>query len=369
MKNLCIKLFKNFIQNSYSNPPKRINIILIFFLFFSFGSQSFGQDKLSALFIGNSYTAVNNLHLLVNNLTTCAGKTLIIDSHLVGGYTIIDHFTDKNTLAKIKKGNWNYVVIQEQSQIPSISRSRDNWMYPYLTLLKDTIQRYNPCAKIITYMTWGRRFGGQQCSDGCSPNFVNFNQMQDSITKSYLEISKKLNIQCAPVGMVWQKILKDTTLVLHQGDNSHSNTIGSYTAACTIFSSIWKKSASGLTFTTTGVTSKLAKYLQSASDRIISSSTFDWSLKAEKPTVDFSQSISGYGATFANLSTSINSKPNYFWDFGDGTTSINEKPNHTYKTGGTYTVKLTASNCVSSETIIKTVNTQILTNRIEGNIN
>jgi len=327
------------------------------------------QDTLSVLFIGNSYTSANNLPQLVQNLSTSAGKTLNIDSNMPGGFPLSSHLNDATTFSKISQGNWDYVILQEQSQIPTIEFYRYNDMYPAMTDLKSLIEQYNPCAKIITYMTWGRRFGGQQCDPSgtyCSPVFANFNHMQDSLTSAYLEISEQLNIQCAPVGVTWQNILNDTTLVLHSGDNSHPNIDGSYVAALTIFSSIWKQGTSGLTYTA-GLSNQLAQYYQSKSDNTIFNSTNDWNLHINNPSANFSESISGNTATFTNSSSSINSTLNYSWDFGDGTTSSIQNPSHTYATNGTYTVTLIASNCIFSDTITNTI--QIGTNSMEENTN
>jgi hypothetical protein len=327
------------------------------------------QDTLSVLFIGNSYTSANNLPQLVQNLSTSAGKTLNIESNMPGGFPLSSHLNDATTFSKISQGNWDYVILQEQSQIPTIDYYRYNDMYPAMTDLKSVIEQYNPCAKIITYMTWGRRFGGQQCDPSgtyCSPVFANFNHMQDSLTSAYLEISEQLNIQCAPVGVTWQNILNDTTLVLHSGDNSHPNIDGSYVAALTIFSSIWKQGTSGLTYTA-GLSNQLAQYYQSKSDNTIFNSTTDWNLLINNPSANFSESISGNTATFTNSSSSVNSTLNYSWDFGDGNTSSIQNPSHTYATNGTYTVTLIASNCIFSDTVTKTI--QIGTNSMEENTN
>jgi hypothetical protein len=327
------------------------------------------QDTLSVLFIGNSYTSANNLPQLVQNLSTSAGKTLNIESNMPGGFPLSSHLNDATTFSKISQGNWDYVILQEQSQIPTIDYYRYNDMYPAMTDLKSVIEQYNPCAKIITYMTWGRRFGGQQCDPSgtyCSPLFANFNHMQDSLTSAYLEISEQLNIQCAPVGVTWQNILNDTTLVLHSGDNSHPNIDGSYVAALTIFSSLWKQGTSGLTYTA-GLSNQLAQYYQSKSDNTIFNSTTDWNLLINNPSANFSESISGNTATFTNSSSSVNSTLNYSWDFGDGNTSSIQNPSHTYATNGTYTVTLIASNCIFSDTVTKTI--QIGTNSMEENTN
>ena len=333
---------------------KSILILLLFCL--SIGTLV-AQNTLSVLFIGNSYTSYNNLPQLVQSLSTSAGKTLNIDSSIPGGYLMSSHLNDATTFAKISQGNWDYVILQEQSQIPTIEFYRDNDMYPAMTDLKALIEQYNPCAKIITYMTWGRRYGGQQCDPSgtyCSPVFANFNQMQNSLTSAYLEISEQLNVQCAPVGVVWQNILNNSTHVLHSGDNSHPNMDGSYVAACTIFSSIWKQGASGLSYTA-GLSSTLAQYYQLISDNTLFNSTNDWNLNINNPTANFSESISGNTATFTNLSTSIANTLNYSWNFGDGITSSIASPSHTYTTSGTYTITLIASNCIFSHTITKTI--------------
>jgi hypothetical protein len=343
--------------------------ILALTLFFLSIGTFVAQDTLSVLFIGNSYTSYNNLPLLVKNLSASAGKTLHIDSNMPGGYLISSHLNDATTLSKISQGNWDYVILQEQSQIPTIDYYRYNDMYPAMTDLKSVIEQYNPCAKIITYMTWGRRFGGQQCDPSgtyCSPVFTNFNHMQDSLTSAYLEISEQLNIQCAPVGVTWQNILNDTTLVLHSGDNSHPNIDGSYIAALTIFSSIWKAGTSGLSYTA-GLSSQLAQYYQSKSDNTIFNSSYDWNLHINNPSANFNESISGNTAIFTNLSTSLNNTLTYSWDFGDGNTSSVQNPSHTFATNGTYTVTLVASDCIFSDTITKTI--QIEINSMEENTN
>lgn len=316
------------------------------------------QDTLSVLFLGNSYTSYNNLPQLVQNLSSSAGKTLIIDSNMPGGMTVSGHLNDPTTLSKISQGNWDYVVIQEQSQIPSIDYYRYNDMYPAMSDLKTLVEQFNPCARLITYMTWGRRFGGQQCDPTntyCSPVFVDFNHMQDSLTSAYTEISDLLSIQCAPVGVTWRNILNDTTLLLHSNDNSHPNLDGSYVAALTIFNSIWKQPVSGLTFNA-GLTPALALYYQQMSDFTVFNSSADWNLSINDPIADFTYSVLGTTVTFINTSYSnLNSNLAYYWEFGDGNTSSLQNPSHTYASSGVYTVNLIVSDCIFTDTVSYTV--------------
>ncbi|WP_299223504.1 PKD domain-containing protein [uncultured Aquimarina sp.] len=52
-------------------------------------------------------------------------------------------------------------------------------------------------------------------------------------------------------------------------------------------------------------------------------------------------------------STSINAADTYLWDFGDGTSSALQNPEHTYTNSGQYTVSLTATNDIGSDTHTK----------------
>ena len=319
----------------------------------------FAQDTLRVLFLGNSYTSYNNLPQLVQRLSDSAGRTMIIDSNMPGGMTVSGHVNDATSIAKISQGNWDYVVIQEQSQLPTIDYYRYNDMYPALTDLKTLVEQFNPCTRIITYMTWGRRFGGQQCDPTntyCSPIFVDFNHMQDSLTSAYSEISDVLNIQCAPVGITWQNILNDTTLVLHSNDNSHPNIDGSYVAALTIYSSIWKQPSSGIAFNA-GLTQARSLYYQQMSDNTIFNSQNDWNFNINNPLANFSYSINGNTITFTNTSSAskFNSPLNYFWNFGDGNTSVSENPIHSYSSTGPYAVNLIVTDCIFSDTVTYTV--------------
>lgn len=315
---------------------------------------AFAQDTLRVLFLGNSYTSYNNLPQLVQSLSTAAGKTMIVDSNMPGGMTVSGHINDPTSLSKISQGTWDYVVIQEQSQIPSIDFYRYNDMYPAMNDLKVLVEQSIPCSRIITYMTWGRRFGGQQCDPTntyCSPVFADFNHMQDSLTSAYTEISDLLNMQCAPVGVTWQNILNDTSLVLHSSDNSHPNLDGSYVAALTLYSSIWKEPTSGISYTA-GLTPSLAQYYQQLSDTTVFHSQRDWNLSINDPLADFMYSVSGTTATFINTSTSLSNAPlTYAWTFGDGNTSNLQNPSHTYLSNGLYTVTLVVTDCIFSDTI------------------
>ena len=93
-------------------------------------------------------------------LAQSAGKTAVTDQNTPGGYTLTQHSQDSTSLAKIALGTFHYVVLQEQSQIPTIEYWRYNAMYPTARFLDSLI--HSAGESTAFYMTWGRKYGGTQ---------------------------------------------------------------------------------------------------------------------------------------------------------------------------------------------------------------
>ena len=92
------------------------------------------------LFIGNSYTGVNNLPQLFYDLSLSLGDSVFVDTYNPGGYTLQMHSTDVNTLAKINSRPWDFVILQEQSQRPSFPPAQVAMdVYPYARQLDSLI--------------------------------------------------------------------------------------------------------------------------------------------------------------------------------------------------------------------------------------
>ena len=75
---------------------KKIFSLLLLLISF----QKISAQTKSVLFIGNSYTSVNNLPLTVKQLALSKGDSLFVDSNAPGGYTFQQHTTNATTLSK-----------------------------------------------------------------------------------------------------------------------------------------------------------------------------------------------------------------------------------------------------------------------------
>src|SRR5678816_986615 len=72
------------------------------------------------LFIGNSYTYVNDLPGTFAKLARATGHDVVTGMVAAGGATLGQHASATTTKRAIDSLRWDYVVIQEQSQIPSV---------------------------------------------------------------------------------------------------------------------------------------------------------------------------------------------------------------------------------------------------------
>jgi hypothetical protein len=312
------------------------------------------QQKKEVLFIGNSYTYVNDLPNLVKEIALSFGDTLIHDSSTPGGANFNGHSSSAQTLAKINQQQWDYVVLQAQSQELSFSPFQvASDSYPYAEILVDSIFANSSCTEPLFFMTWGRKYGDQS---NCQfyPPVCTYLGMQQRLRESYLDMTFTHNTSCSPVGMAWKKSIEiDSTLNLYSSDNSHPSIYGSYLAACTFYASIFKKSAVGSTYWPNAIDSASAYILQQIGSSTVLDSLGVWNVfNADFGFQQYNDSIS-----FINLSSNYES---VFWDFGDGITSTDENPTHKFTLNGSYTVILTAitnAACIEdTQTISITVN-------------
>jgi len=245
---------------------------------------SISQKEINVLFLGNSYTSVNNLPMMISELTTGTDKIVKYESICPGGCTFFQHVASPISQSKIREGKWDFVVLQEQSQLPSIDYYRHNSMRPNYQILYDTIMHYNPNAKVVGYMTWGRQYGGQQCvnyGEGlyCSADFVDFNHMQDTMSTAYCENAYATDSWVAPVGDAWKEAFSlDSTLVLHSFDESHPNYEGSYLAACVFYSVFFKESPINV-YHDVSINNEKALFLQTVANDVVFNNLEKWNIE------------------------------------------------------------------------------------------
>jgi hypothetical protein len=196
---------------------------------------------LHILFIGNSYTYANDLPAVFSKLACSGGFKVETGMVANGGWTLQEHGASDETLNTIRGQDWDYVVLQEQSQIPASQPSREYSMYPAVRALSGEIRRAS--AQPLLFVTWGHENGWPE--EGIST----YEEMQRKLDAGYRGIAQELNIAIVPAGDAWKAEMElPGAPVLWQDDGSHPNENGTYLAACVFYATIFQQSPQGLKY-------------------------------------------------------------------------------------------------------------------------
>lgn len=231
-----------------------------------------GKDSLRILWIGNSYTMYNDLPGMVSKIAAEQGVKLSPVRFLKGGEHLSGHYRNPLLIGALKKGGWDYVVIQEYSTGPAQStREVISDTYHYAHLLDSLAKDGSPNVRVIFYMTWGHKYTNVHNSrmrDPAYPLDENYTDFQNHLRLSYLEMTYENSAWCAPVGMAWQTVRREhPEIELYAKDNYHPSLAGSYLAAhCFVATILQRKYKSA---TRLGLPSLRADILQQTALRTV----------------------------------------------------------------------------------------------------
>lgn len=212
------------------------------------------------LFIGNSHTYTNNLPDLLAKLAWSGGKRIDTGMIAQGGRTLEGHIQDPATMEYAKSEQWDFLILQEQSQIPASKNMRRNMTLPSIRAFQS--QKHFQESKIILFAGWGREFGWPE------EGLPSYPAMQNALNQGFQELSNNTRLELAPIGRAWQLAMQeDPELRLWVNDGIHPNQAGSYLAACVLYASLFEESPLGLRFTA-GLEPERAKQLQSIAQRV-----------------------------------------------------------------------------------------------------
>jgi hypothetical protein len=197
------------------------------------------------LFIGNSFTARNDVPGLIAGMAEARGHTMTHTLISAGGASLRMHWNKGVAPKAIEQGGWDYVVLQEQSTLPvkNAQRTHEN-----IRLFDEAIKASG--AKTALYLTWARE---------------KVPETQKALTDCYMSIGQEIGATVVPAGVAWERVLRTKGHpVLHDKDGSHPTAAGSYLAACVFLAVLFDENPVGTEFEAKGLTAADVAMLQEA---------------------------------------------------------------------------------------------------------
>jgi len=212
---------------------KAVAIAGVGFLLAGVSSAEDRQDALQArlrnveepriLFVGNSYSF--KLPGALARVVREVKRKVIVEGVTKGGWTLQKHAASKETLARIRGGEWDVVVLQEQSQLPAFNKEqRNRKMIPPAQALVAEIRKMG--AVPVFFQTWGRRDGDHKNAEAFPKD--TFEKMQHRLVIGYREVAAAAEgALVVPVGEAWAREMKEGTgKRLFGKDGSHPSADG-----------------------------------------------------------------------------------------------------------------------------------------------
>lgn len=281
MMAICFSFFRKFVKNNCMYRLLSVLVSVLVLVNYSFAQSPI---KLRALFLGNSYTYVNNLPLLIQNIALANGDTLVYDNNCPGGQTYQGHFNDAVSLSKINIQAWDCVILQAQSQEPSFDPLQvAAQTLPYAIKLDSVIQHNNNCTETVFYETWGRKNGDASNCASYAP-VCTYLGMQDRLRASYKLFADTTHGIMAPAGEAWRKsIALNPSLELYSSDQSHPSLEGSYLTACVFYEVLFHHSVLSNTYTAGISTNTTVTFLQQIAHDVVNDSLLTWNIGKYTP--------------------------------------------------------------------------------------
>lgn len=239
-----------------------------FLAFFATSTVAAQTEPLKVLFIGNSYTHMNQMPKMFDKIAKSAGMNVIVEKCAQSSATFKIHAEERPEVYEaIESRKWDYVILQGFSREMAFEpKHLDSTIIPYADKITKAIYDNNSCTNVMFYMTWGYKHGYNHREETDS-----YEKMTAKIESGYSYIAHHYDVPVVPVGLVWKNLRENNKEInLYHKDLAHPNKNGSYLIASTFHKAIF--GTKDLNHNRI-IRKKFAEEIQYAADRVLSSET------------------------------------------------------------------------------------------------
>jgi hypothetical protein len=210
---------------------------------FTFGESPVEREPLRVLFIGNSLTYP--IRATLDSVIQASPYSESTFEYAAWDYwSLQQHTNSENTMSKIRSSDWDFVVLQEYSNWPTLP-NRSGEFYEAVAKLSEAIKESG--AQVVLYMIWGYRDG----DPGNRQINPDYETMQQNLIEAYTEAARQVDAIVAPVGVAWQRVRRykpDLGLQLYDSDGLHLSYKGAFLTAHVFYATLFDADPTELAF-------------------------------------------------------------------------------------------------------------------------
>lgn len=220
------------------------------------------------LILGNSFHYYFNPMFMLREIAWSQGVDLKVTSHVKGSQSFEKHLKLSNSLEAIKKGGYDFAIIQDQSKNPArladdpagYGKVRENCV-----ALADMIRQYSPECDVILSLTWA--YPNSDKSYGGYGSYDNFDKL---LYDGVMEMALAADCRIAPVGMAFAQSREEHSgwSLYFSGDGLHPTRTSAFLEACVEYVTMFGKEFTSPDVNC-NVASDRANYMRELAEKIV----------------------------------------------------------------------------------------------------
>ncbi len=218
------------------------------------------------LFLGNSFTFYNDMPGMFEQLSHSGGIMADVYDLTEGSYRLSMFCDPKDelgavTLEALEDYDWDYVVLQEQSRLPTAPEMVELEMRPSAQDLDGRIRAAN--GQTVLLMTWAYEDGDDW--EWLGQRLVTTREeMQTQLAGTYIEVADELDALLAPAGIAFLRCAAEHPEIVlwDEEDGMHPAPAGTYLGACVLYATLYDQSPVGLEYVPEALDAETAAVLQ-----------------------------------------------------------------------------------------------------------
>ncbi len=212
---------------------------------------------LNVMFIGNSYTFVNNMPFMIQAVAASdRADPVVLNPVLfaIPSATLKGLWSRPDARDKLALRHWDYVVLQENSGLPTSPAGVEE-MHEGIINWDAAVKAAG--SRTILYETWARKAGSDWYSKQKYPDLdlVSPSVMQEKVDEAYNAFASDIGAALVPVGDYWAMCEEQPGAPdFYNKDGTHPNFAGDYLVALLFYRALTGHRLENVTYVAPGLT-------------------------------------------------------------------------------------------------------------------